>query len=463
VPSADRLLRLLSASILALCLLAFVRVSLLAGAQLPLNFNEGWNAYHAADLAAGRPLYPDPSQQFFTNYPPLSFLLIAPAGRVLGDPMLAGRVIALAAFAAWVLLIMIAARRLGCSRSASMFGGAVLATFMFVFSDFYVGVNDPEILGHALQLGGLLLLLRERRSGTAIASAALLFTAGVFVKNNLIALPLAGVVWLLIVDRRAGVRLVTAGAIIGAATAAACYAAFGSQFVAQVLAPRGYIPAKAAMMWWQWTRRMILPLAALFLVAWRGRRDPSVQLVTLYAIASIAVGTALSGGEGVYWNAMFDADAAMALTATIAIGWVTPAAAVPVAFLAVPALVIAMSASIHWLSPRFWFDPKWSDKAAVAGDIAFIRGRPGPALCEDLALCYWAGKPVEADIFNVRQRSRYEWWRVETLIRRVQAREFSTAQFEENGRSLGPQFEEAVRANYRIDHSSEFGGFWVPR
>ena len=165
---------------------------------------------------------------------------------------------------------------------------------------------------------------------------------------------------------------------------------------------------------------------------------------------------------------MFDADCALALTAALALErW--PASSglrrltIPTAYLAVPALVLAMSATVHWLSPRFLFDPRWSETAAAAQDIEFVRRQPGAALCEDLAICYWAEKPAEVDVFNVRQRSRRESWRVETLARRVEAREFGVAQIEDEGRSLGPRFMEALQRNYRVDHAGQWGTFWVPR
>ena len=99
----------------------------------------------------------------------------------------------------------------------------------------------------------------------------------------------------------------------------------------------------------------------------------------------------------------------------------------------------------------------------AASEIDFVRGRPGPALCEDLAVCYWAGKPLEVDYFNVQQRSRREPWRVDALVRRLDAREFAVAEVQDDDRSLGPRFVDALRRNYRVDHESQWGVFWVPR
>jgi len=47
-------------------------------ANVEINYNEGWNAYRAAMVASGIPLYGTPPHGFGTGtaYPPLSFHLI---------------------------------------------------------------------------------------------------------------------------------------------------------------------------------------------------------------------------------------------------------------------------------------------------------------------------------------------------------------------------------------------------
>jgi hypothetical protein len=341
---------------------------------------------------------------------------------------------------------------------------------MFVFSSFYVGVNDPQILGHALQMFGLVLLLGDRQSTASLAAAALLFAAGVFVKNTLVALPLAATLWLLAVDTPRGWRLAVFGALAGLIGVGVCIAVFGPQFTAQLLWPRMLVPAKGAEMAGLWIRRMALPLAAAVWLAMRARDDRRCGLALTYLVLSIALGTLFAIGEGVYWNTMFDADAAVALTSALLLerlaipalpGSGTRRFALAALYLGIAALVLLRSATIHWLSPRFWFDPLWSDAQRVSQEIEFVRSRPGPVICEDLALCYWAGKPVEVDFFNVRQRMQREPWRMESIAHRLDAREFGAVQT--MARDLGPGFSDALRRNYREDHRNEWGVFWLPR
>jgi hypothetical protein len=58
---------------------------------IPLDYNEGWNAFHAARAMAGAPLYPPPTAVITHNYPPLSFYLVGTLGTWLGDHMASRR------------------------------------------------------------------------------------------------------------------------------------------------------------------------------------------------------------------------------------------------------------------------------------------------------------------------------------------------------------------------------------
>ncbi len=447
----------------AICLLASVRAFLVLVRRIPLNWNEGWNAFHTADIAFGRPLYPDPAGALFTNYPPLSFYVIAPVGRALGDHIIAGRLVAFIALLIWIALVAIVARRLRCSWTSSAFGALVLAAGLFVFSDFYVGVDDPQMLGHALQAVGVLVLLSRRRTSSSLAACAALFTAGVFVKNNLIVLPVATVAWLWIDDRPSARRLAMFGAFAACAATLFCLAVFGPRIASHVFSPRDWLLPKAASMGAEWGVRMILPLTVLAWLAPASRGDSSVRFALIYSVAAVVVGVGFANGDGVYWNTMFDAECALALVAALAVERAPQRVAVAAAFLTAPALALAMTATIHWLSPRFWFDPRWSEASTAAADVEFVRQHQGPALCEDLALCYWAGKSAEVDFFNMHERVRREPWRVAPLVRRVEAREFGVAQVQDDDRSLGQEFMRALRDNYRVDHASQWGVFWVPK
>lgn len=448
----------------ALCVALVIRAACTAPLRLPLNYNEGWNAYHTADLIAGRPLYPPPSRLFPNNYPPLSFLAVAAVTPTIGDPLVAGRVVALLAFASWVAALAVAARRLGCTPVEAAAGAAIFAGWMLVTRDDYVGVDDPQILGHAVQAWALVLLL-----GRWNATAGLLLATGLFIKHTLIAMPAAVVATVLASDRRAAWRTLAGLAAGLIAWAAAGFALFGVDVVS-IASTRGWIPGKWLSMTLTWLPAWI-PFAALALVlARRSARERGVDLVLAYAASGVASGVLLLGGDGVYWNALFDAQWALALAAAVA--WnrlgrndqLRRAAAVGVCALPL-AVALSMHADRHWLSPRFWLDPHWFEASTAAADIDFLRSRPGAVLCENLALCFWGGKTAEVDFFDLQQRVRVDPGRAEPLVRRIEAQEFSALLLDGPvpRRDLGPRTADAIRRLYRIDHFSQWGTFLVPR
>ena len=86
--------------------------------------NEGWNAYFA-DAAMGKmPLYPSADKLITNNYPPLSFYILGLVGRLVGDPVLAGRLLSLIAALAVGTAIALSVRRLGGTKTAATVSAA---------------------------------------------------------------------------------------------------------------------------------------------------------------------------------------------------------------------------------------------------------------------------------------------------------------------------------------------------
>ena len=131
------------------------------GAHVPLDPNEGWNAYLARAAISGGPLYPQ--GLMINNYPPLSFYIVGALSTITGDPIVAGRLVSLIAFFAVAGGIIACLREMGADVLASLFGCLFFAASLLIASD-YVAMNDPQLLGHALQLAGLSLLLQSRRN-----------------------------------------------------------------------------------------------------------------------------------------------------------------------------------------------------------------------------------------------------------------------------------------------------------
>src|SRR6476646_2167330 len=61
--------------------------------DVEIEVNEAWNAYFDDAAVGGRVLYPSRDLLITNNYPPLSFYAVGGLGRLVGDTILAGRLL----------------------------------------------------------------------------------------------------------------------------------------------------------------------------------------------------------------------------------------------------------------------------------------------------------------------------------------------------------------------------------
>ena len=386
--------------------------------HVPLNYNEGWNAYfdsRAAGLDAGA-LYPSDGL-VFNNYPPLSFYLVGALGRtVVGDMIVAGRIVATASLLASAALVGLCVRRLGGTTGASLAASGLLLLFAATFFREYVAMDDPQWLAHALMLGGLAVLLRHQAEGRfpagRLVAAALLVAAGGFVKHSLVGLPLAATLWLALVRPRAAATWLAAALGWVAAGLLATALLHGPEAFASVLGHRRVFQATRLV------RALgalapFLPMLGVAVLAWRRRRrpvDPPMLFAALFVAISLATGIVQRLGEGVNFNAHFEALAALCLATGLAMSRAgaagpatrarTPGPAALAVLAALPALALA-----PWTLARSWDQAAGSLARARSWEpmVARIRAAPGLAGCEMPSLCFWAGKPFAVDQFNLKQ------------------------------------------------------------
>jgi len=391
---------------------------LLLAVELP---NEGWNAVHAARWMAGGPLYPPPGSWIVNNYPPLWFMLEGGLGAWLapwpGGLIVAGRLIALAAFALVAALIAAVVRALGGDRLA---GFAAASGFVAVIACAYtpwIGLAEPQMLAHALALAGLAMLLRARR-GTGAALAALPMIAALLVKHNVFAVPLAALLWLAWYRRPLLAPWLAAAVLAGAVAAAAILAGFGTDAVAGLSYPRLLSFGRLATSLGHASKvAVILAAWAVFLWLTRGPpADPAAGLVTCALVAAVVEIAATGGALGVSSNVAFD----LVIAASLALGLLVTRLTAPdagmraalpwrgdaAAALLVAAVAVRAAASLspEALAP---FDAQQRVlRAAVVEDGAALRARlaalDGPVACESLSLCLWAGHRSDVDLWKLR-------------------------------------------------------------
>src|SRR5438874_3080475 len=208
--------------------------------NIEIENNEGWNAYFA-DAAMGKmPLYPFADQLVTKSCPTFSRVVVGFVGRLVGDPVLAGRLLSLVAVIAIATAIALSVRRLGGSGMAAKISAAFFVATMSRFFMSYVGMNEPQLLGEAIMAFGFLGFLIARSNDRGYVGPVLIMALAGFVKHNIIAMPLTAFLWLGLHRRREAVKCFCAGAITITVGSAVCYALFGRDFFLNMLSPRNY-------------------------------------------------------------------------------------------------------------------------------------------------------------------------------------------------------------------------------
>jgi hypothetical protein len=337
--------------------------------------------------------------------------------------------------------IALVLRPMECGGRARLFAVLFFAAMLLIASD-YVGMDDPQLAGHAVQLAALLLILR----GNGIV-AALAFAASLFLKHNLLALPSAAGAWLLWQDRQAGLRFMLCGIAAMSFGLLLFRLFYGVSLPAELASPRLIFPANTRFavmhLWWA-----ALPLAALFTL-----RGPWKDFCRIYAAAALTVGLVFSAGDGVDANGFFDLAIACALTLGLALER-APALA------ALSAVPLPLFLAFNFSDNNFFFTRDFAGQSAR--DIAFLKSRPGPVLCDQLSLCLWAGKGAEVDVFNVGEEIKTGARDPAPLAGMIAARHFAVLQLQDQD-ALGPRVRAAIEKQYRPDHSDDNGSFLVPR
>lgn len=476
-----------------LCCIAFAVLTAIvpfarAGFRVELNYNEGWNVYHAASLAAHHQLYPQRHGWTSNNYPMLSFVVAAQLEKLTHDFVFTGRVLSLIALVVSCILVGAIVRRLGGAREAAILAVFFCLALFCVAADdpTYVGVDDPQMLGQALAITGLWIYLCFRKNLAGIAAAALLFITALSVKHNLLAFPFAVLLDLLLSGRRRALWFGLCGAIFGSASLGLQVHYGGPYFLDELLAPRSYSIAHALKQCGVVFGPLLFPLGVSIATAYALRNHPQQRFASILLAASLGIGGYFAGGSGVCINAFFDAF--LAIGVLIGLGfarmesgllriWRLGKSSFPLAvfgwFLIPWLLVPPLSDPPH--TPENWFPPLALRHLAAQEnrfdrDVALLRSQPGPALCESLLLCYYAGKPFVFDPFNATRFIALGRLDAQTMVAALRRHEYGAVQLNapaertllEDGDRFAPPIVVAIEQNYRLRSQSKDGAIYLP-
>jgi hypothetical protein len=427
-----------------------LRDAFVIAAHIPLDPNEGWNAYLARAAVSGSPLYPQ--GLMINNYPPLSFYIVGALGRITGDPIVAGRLVSLISFFAVAGGLIVVLRNMGATVLASLFACLFFAAGILAASD-YVAMDDPQLLGHALQLAGLSLLLQSRRD---VFFAALLMTLGIFVKHNLLALPLAASLWLWREERQDAIKFAGFGLALCLAGLLAARLFLDVNLAQALFSSRHWALSNFTTRAKQFLSWAGAALIIALVLAGRGPRTAAARLVLIYAGAALVLGGVFAFGDGVDANIFFDAVIAVSLSTGLAlvylpkrwIGFTT-------LFVAAP---LALYLARHGAPANFFYTEAFAREVPL--DVGFLEVHPGPALCEDLTLCFWAGKDDPVDVFNLSEEIKTGARGDGDLAHLLQTQYFGSIVVSSlTPFALGPRLRAAMLAHYRVAREDDNGVF----
>lgn len=435
-----------------------ILTALLYRSALPyqINYNEGWNSFFVDRVLNGGPLYPGRDSMVANNYPPLSFYLIGGLSLVFPKIWYVGRAVSWIGFGAISALIFAIVRALGATRIGAAFGAALFCGLMATRYDLYVGMFDPQLTAHAVMLSAMLILARAPPRRTVSIAAAILVTIALFIKHSLIALPIAVTIWLARYNGRQALRTWFAAGILGASVATAlCFAAYGKDFFLGLTAPREYLLSNLYQKMLHWIAPIQIPVILALLQPGAAGAGRARGLIVLYIVASLGEGALGAAGAHTNYNMIFD----LLIAAAIGIGYLlgapeTPgrprfdrrwvAAACAAGFLMSTAEV-ATSRTLHW---RAWIAEQRGRAEEAQNQVEILRSRPGPALCVDLLLCYWAHKPFEFDPLNFEEAVKTGKRAPDGLIAAIANHYFSTIEISPTDQFLAKDTLSAIDRYY---------------
>ncbi|MBM3856789.1 MAG: hypothetical protein FJ390_02360 [Verrucomicrobia bacterium] len=388
--------------------LAFLWPCYRAFLPIMINTNEGWNAFFA-DAALGKmALYPSLDKLITNNYPPLSFYTVGEFGKIVGDPIFAGRLLSLLAIAIITFLIGKIVRHFGGSLQAAVVGSAYFLATMCLFFRWYVGVNDPQLLAQAVMLIGFFLFLQAIKKDQSYWLPFLIMVIAGFFKHNIITFPLSAMLGLALWQRWRALwfSLFFSGALVVIGLIC-CYSCYGVDFFHNFLTPRSWMPSKAIDALHDLRGLCIGMILWIFMVSSTTEKK-SVQWITVMMIMALGIGFLQRLGSGVFVNAQFDLVIIVAIAMGVGFQFLYDQKRELLQILWLIFLIgpFLFSSNLYSFTQIF----SSSGRAAIKQEeqemqqlIEEVRTSPVDVFCESY-ITYRAGKPFVVDAFNVEER-----------------------------------------------------------
>ncbi len=451
-PSSHPLDRRVLIACIAFTLLTAIYPFARAFFRVEVDYNEGWNIYNAARFANHQFLYPTAYGWQTLNYPMLSFVVMAGLHHFTHDYLFTARTLSLLSLVGCCTLVGLIVCHLAgpgkASKTAAILAGFLcLATFC-TNADPYVGMDDPQLFAHFFFLLAFFLYLRDRTNFAAVTASAALFIVAGNIKHNPIDIPLTVFLDLVLLNGLRGLPRALWFAFVGLVLAglSICLNLHfgGPYFLTQMLAPRVWTLGKVFEGIAASLGPLLIPMLFALVAAAAMLRDPKRRIAGILFFSSLVVGSFFGGGLGVFINTFFSCIFAMVIVLGIVAAdliagryawasrrvlnqplhaWFVPTL---FAWMIIPAFVAGI-----W-NPIAMLRQTAASQREFDSEVAFLKQKSAPVLCESLLRCYFAGQPYVYDPFNATRLIRFQLLDPALVVNGLKTAAYSAVQLDQS-------------------------------
>ena len=391
------------------CLITAVYPIVRAFYHFEINYKEGWMIYNALVVVHHVPLYGTKFGWTLVDYPALSFYIMAFLSRFFHDYLLTGRLLCLLSFGVCSVLIGLIIRKLTGRLAPAIFGSVFCVGIFCAAATRYIGFDDPQMLGEIFFLSGLLLYISKRPTLGRIAVIVFLFVVGGNIKHNLVDLPLAVFIDLLLTSRRKALQFLLFAAVFITCSIVGSMKLDGPFFISNMLSVRHYSLLGAFLDFLYYYSVILVPFIAAFIWAIKARKDASNRVISIFFLTSLFTGMFFSAGTGIAINVYFSNFFAISIVMGMLLysAWSVPSPFAKYRFLGRREVPLILSAFLLLAFILSGYSNVWRSIAELPeeqrrydAEVSFLKAQPGPAICESLLRCYYAGKPYVYDPFH---------------------------------------------------------------
>ena len=388
-------------------LLIFYPIYRISFSGIFINYNEAWNAYHLTRVNSGELLYNLQQQWTPVNYPPFSFYIVSGFSKLIHNPILAGRYLSLLSLLLIITMVVFIVNILIKNLHYAVLSGIFCLSLFTTMAQVYIGMNDPQLLGHLPIILALLIYLRPIKIKYHLLIVAALMAVGIFIKHNLIALPLAITIELFLISRPDFFKwliylgLITSGFILISINIS------GSNFIHEVMltGSRVYSIPQIVNSVDLLLTKLFIPFILAIIGITYAARHLQLRITALYLVISISTGIYFSGGLGTNINIYFDTFISLSILLGVILSYLDSKSKLAKIFPLVISLSMIMSTrimiidSIHQI---IHLPDLAKEEQMNRVDASFLAQQDGSVLCihNSIFICYLSGKSFEYDSFN---------------------------------------------------------------